>query len=189
MRRFGVLVILGAFQIMTAMAQLDLSPQPDSFDLDGIQISQLIFANGRMPKVSYQPPRDWKCTGQKDQLDIQPAKLSQASARAILLPEGEVITLDESGKEQLKRKALLSLPDGNQDVEVTSEEVDPMRINGLHTYLIELKYVFFGEKFACYSLTVDRRPQALNFRLTCREKDYAELRRAFEASLYTWQNL
>src|SRR5215813_1387539 len=151
MRALAVTVILGAFQIVTARAQLDLSPQPDSFDLDGIQVSQLTFANGRMSKVSYQPPRDWKCTGQKDQLTIQPAKLSQASARVIKLPEGEIITFDEGGKEQLKRKALLSLPDGNQDVEVTLEQVDPMRIDGLHTYLIELKYVFFGEKFAGYS--------------------------------------
>jgi hypothetical protein len=139
--------------------------------------------------VSYQPPRDWKCTGQKNQLNVQPDKLSQASARVIKLPESEVITLDEGGKAELKRKALQSLPDGSQDAEVKSEQVDPMQIDRLHTYLIELKYVFFGEKFACYSLTVDRKPHALNFRLTCREKDYDQLRRAFEASLYTWQNL
>lgn len=189
MKRFGLAITFGAFQIMTASAELDLSPQPDSFDLDGIKIPQVTFENGRMPKVSYQPPRDWKCTGQKDQLIIQPTKLSQASAKVVKLPEGEVITLDEGGKEQLKQKALLSLPDGSQDAEINLEQLDAMRIDGWHTYLIELKYVFFGEKFACYSLTVSRKPQALNFRLTCREKDYGELRRAFEASLYTWQNL
>jgi len=189
MKLLGLCLSLSLVTVLTAIAELDLSPQPDLFELDGIKIPQLIFDNGRLPKVSYQPPQDWKYSGQKDQLVIQPDKLSQASARMVKLPENEVITLDQAGREQLKREALLSLPNGSEDAEVRSEQVDPMQINGLHTYLIELKYVFFGEKFACYSLTVNRKPRALNFRLTCRERDYKELRKAFEKSLYTWQNL
>src|SRR5262245_2267487 len=90
---FGLIFACSLCTALTAMAELDLSPQPDSFDLDGIKIPQLTFNNGRQAKVSYQPPLDWKCTGHKDQLVIQPENLSQASARVMKLPENEVITL------------------------------------------------------------------------------------------------
>lgn len=182
-------LVFGFFPAMTTMAELDLSPQPEEFDLDGIKILQVAFGNGHLPKVSYQPPRDWKYTGNRDQLVVQPEKLSQASAKVTKLPESEEIRLDNAGREELRQKILLSLPEGSQNPEVTSEQVDTLQIDGLHTYLVEIKYAFFGEKFACYSLTVNRKPQALNFRLTCREKDYTDLRKAFEKSLYTWQNL
>ena len=188
MKSLGIALICGFCLVMTAKAELDLSPQPETFDLDGIKIPQLTFANGHEPKASYQPPRDWKCTGTKDQLILQPENLSQASAKVTRLPEGEVIAFDDAGKGQLRQKALFSLPPGSQDPEVSSEQLDPLQIDGLHTYLIEVRYTFFGEKFACYSMTVDRKPHALNFRLICREKDYATLRKAFEKSLYTWQN-
>ena len=189
MKLAWIALITGMVPLASALAELDLSPQPESFDLDGIQISQLAFSNGRQPKVSYQPPRDWKCTGGRDQLVLQPIALAQATAKIIKLPLSETIALNEAGREELKRKALLSLPEGSQDAEVISEQLDPVQIDGLHTYRVELKYVFFGEKFACYSLTVDRKKQALNFRLCCREKDYEDLRNAFEKSLCTWQNL
>jgi hypothetical protein len=183
------IIILGVVPVMTASAGLDLSPQPEEFDLDGIKLSQVAFANGGSPKVSYQPPREWKCTGNKNQLVVQPEKLSQASAKVTKLPEGEEVRLDNAGREELKRKVLDSLPEGSQAAEVTSEQVDALQINGLHTYLVEIKYSFFGEKFACYSLTVDRKSEPLNFRLTCRQRDYENLRKAFQQSLYTWQNL
>jgi len=189
MKLSRALFIGGLFPVVTAMADLDLSPTPEEFDLDGIKISQFTFQNGHLPKVSYQPPRDWKCTGSKDQLLVQPEKLSQVSAKVTKLPEGEAITLDGSGREELGRKLVQSLPEGSQHAGVSTEEADPFQIDGLHTYLIEAKYTYFGEKFSCYSLTLNRKPETLNFRLTCREKDYDDLRKAFEKSLFTWQNL
>jgi hypothetical protein len=189
MRLSRALLIAVCFPVMTAMAELDLSPQPEEFELDGIKIPQLAFQNGNLAKVSYQPPRDWKYSGSKDQLLLQPEQVSQASAKITKLPEAEVINFDNPGKEELRQEALRSLPDGYQHPEVSSEQVDAFQINGLHTYLVELKYTFFGEKFACYSMTVNRKPHSLNFRLICRERDYPDLRKAFEKSLYTWQNL
>jgi len=173
----------------SALAELNLSPQLESFDLEGFKTSQLAFDNGRSQKATYQPPRDWKCTGGSDYLALQPGKLSQTAARVTKLAASESVALDDGGREQLKQKALLSLPEGSQKIEVKSEQIDPLQIDGMHTYLIELKYVYFGETFRCYSLTLDRKPEALNFRLSCREKDYEELRKAFQTSLCTWQNL
>src|SRR5690242_12011199 len=132
MKLVRALLIVGLLPVATAMAELDLSAQPEEFDLDGIKLSQLVFQNGNLPKASYQPPRDWKYTGSKDQLVVQPEKLSQAIAKVTKLSKGEDIKLDGAGKEELKRKVLRSLPEGSQDPEVSSEQVDAFQIDGLH---------------------------------------------------------
>jgi hypothetical protein len=72
---------------------------------------------------------------------------------------------------------------------VTSEESNPLLIDGKHTWLVELSYTYYGEEYACYCLILDRRPEPICFRLSCRESDYQALRPAFQRSLFTWQNL
>jgi hypothetical protein len=184
--------LVGLFCVIVgsrAWAELDFSPESVSVELDGIKMSQLTFRTGASSKASYQAPRDWKCSGGKDHLDLQPPDLSQVNAKITKLSASEAISFDAAGREELKKKAITSLPEGSQDVKLLSEELDPLQIDGNHTYLVELSYVFFGEKFACYSLILDRKPEAVSFRLSCREKDYPGLRQAFQRSLYTWQNL
>ena len=81
------------------------------------------------------------------------------------------------------------LPEGSQQIRVENEELNPLQIEGKQTYLIELSYISFGEKFASYQLYLDRKPQPIVFRLSCPLKDYPELRRVFHKSLFSWQNL
>jgi len=64
-----------------------------------------------------------------------------------------------------------------------------LQIERNQTYLVELIFTFFGERFACYSLILNRQPEAISFRLTCRQKDYSQLRQVFQKSLFTWENL
>ncbi|MGH8092244.1 MAG: hypothetical protein ACREIF_02055 [Chthoniobacterales bacterium] len=171
-----------------ANGELNLSPESELFELDGMKLSQLTFNNGASGKASYQPPRNWKYAGGKDELDLRPPNLSQANVK-ITKVASQSFSLDDQGREELKQATLRSLPEGSQDIEVMSEELDPLQIDGKHTYLVEASYLFFGEKFVCYSLILDRKPEAMKFRLSCREKDYQELRAAFARSLYSWQNL
>ncbi len=173
----------------SVLAGLDLSPRLESYELDGVKMSQLTFGTGTQSKASYQPPADWKYSGGKDHLDLQPPALAQAKAKISQLSIGTVLSFDGTGRQRLREEAILSLPRGSQEVEVTSEELNPLQIDGKQTYLVELTYTFFGEKFACYSLFLNRQPEALSFRLSCRAKEYPELRQAFHKSLYTWQNL
>ena len=77
---------------------------------------------------------------------MQPEQLSQASAKVTKLPESEAINLDDAGKEELKQKALRSLPQGSQNPEISAEQVDALQIDGLHTYLVGAQvYVFRRE--------------------------------------------
>ncbi|HEY2713506.1 MAG TPA: hypothetical protein VGI60_13405 [Chthoniobacterales bacterium] len=150
---------------------------------------QLTFANGTSNKAIYQPPQGWKYSGGRDSLELQPPNVAQARAVIAKLPPATHLSFDEEGRKQLRERAIASLPEGNQQAKITSDELNPLQIAGKQTYLIEITYTFFGQKFACYSLVLDRKPEAMSFRLTSLEADYKPLRDAFQRSLYTWQNL
>jgi hypothetical protein len=170
-------------------AGLDLSPQTVPYEIDGVTMSQLAFENGKNEKASYQPPRDWKYSGGTDHLDLQPPHVAQANIRVTKWPATKQISLDEEGRQQLIDLAIASLPEKSQNVKIESQEMNPLKIDGKQTFLVEVSYTSFGEKFCCYSLFLDRKPEPLCFRLSCREAQYQQLRQLFQRSLYTWQNL
>lgn len=185
-------VIIGlvtAFLVPAAFANLNLSPQQEAFDLEGMKMSQLTFNTGSNIKATYQPPRDWKYSGSNDYLDLQPEGVAQVKARVSKWSSSPELSFDAEGRKQLTEKILASLPEGSEQVKILSEELNPLRINAKQTYLVELSYIYYGERFACYSLFLDRKPEMLCFRLSCRETNYQALREAFHRSLYSWQNL
>ena len=81
------------------------------------------------------------------------------------------------------------LQEGSEQVKGEAEEINPLQINTKPTYLVELSYAYYGAKFRAYFLLLQRKPEALSFRLLCRAADYEKLRGEFQRSLYTWQNL
>lgn len=152
-------------------------------------MSQLAFDTGSRTKATYQPPRAWKYSGGSDYLDLQPEGVAQAKARVSKSPASPALSLDAEGQKRLTEKVIASLPEGSEQVKVLTRDSNPLRINGKQTYLVELSYVYYGERFACYSLFLDRAPEMLTFRLNCRESNYQALREEFHRSLYSWQNL
>jgi len=182
----GVLIGLAALPVK---ADLDLSPELVTYELDGVSISQLAFGKGTKEEVTCDIPNDWKYSGSRNQLELQPPRLSQTSIKITQQPRGSAIVLDAAGQILLKEKAIASLPEGSQQIKVENEELNPLQIEGKQTYLVELSYVSFGEKFATYQLYLDRNPQPIVFRLSCPQKDYPELRQTFHKSLFSWQNL
>ncbi len=185
----AALALSGILLAPASRANLDLSPQPDSFELDGITMSQLAFNTGNRTKATYQPPRAWKYSGGRDFLELQPSDVAQVKARVSKSPAGPAPSFDAEGRKRFTEKVIASLPDGSEQVKILAEELNPLQINGKQTYLVELSYVYYGERFACYSLFLERAPEMLTFRLNCRESNYQALREEFHRSLYSWQNL
>ncbi len=182
----AVLALSGFLLVPASRADLDLSPQPDSFELDGITMSQLAFNTGNRTKATYQPPRAWKYSGGRDFLELQPGAVAQVKARVSKSPASP---FDAGGRKRFTEKVVASLPEGSEQVKILAEELNPLQIDGKQTFLVELSYVYYGERFACYSLFLDRAPEMLTFRLSCRESNYPALREEFHRSLYSWQNL
>lgn len=184
----GVSALLLA-ALPTARAELNLSPQIDSFDQEGIKMTQLAFNTGGTREATYQPPADWKYSGTKDSLDLLPEGTAQAKATVTKWPASPELSLEAGGQKALTARFSALLPEGSEQVKVQAEASNPLQIDGQQTYLVELTYTYYGTKFACYSLVLDHKREPLFFRLICRESDYEKLKTAFQRSLYTWQNL
>ncbi len=192
MTRICVFASLGVFccgLITGARGELDLSPQVEEFNLEGVKMSQLAFANGARERATYQPPAAWKYYGTKESLDLLPPSAAQAKAKINWWPgEGE-ITFDPESCKELTQQFIRMLPEGSEEVKVEAEELSPLQINTKPTYLVELSYAYYGARFRGYFLLLQRKPEALAFRLMCRAADYEKLRGEFQRSLFTWQNL
>lgn len=180
---------LSLFLPVAALAELDLSPRAESYELEGIAMPQLSFYTGTNKDATYQPPSNWSYSGGQDHLDLQPDGISQAKARISKWPAEPALAFDSEGVVQLRQRILALSPQDSVDVEVRSEEMNPLQIDGKQTYLVELSYTCYGERYASYCLILDRKPKPICFRLDCRESDYQALRPAFHRSLFTWQNL
>ena len=84
-------------------------------------------------------------------------------ARVSKSPASRRPSFDAEGCKRLTEKVIASLPEGSEQVKILSEELNPLQIDGKQTYLVELSYVYYGERFACYSLFLDRAPEMLIF--------------------------
>ncbi|HEY2801481.1 MAG TPA: hypothetical protein VGI85_12855 [Chthoniobacterales bacterium] len=192
-KRLHALAVLAGFLVgfgnSSAHGELNLSPRLESHVLDGVKMSQLVFDTGASNKASYEPPSGWNYSGGQDSLSLRPKNLTQAEVRITKLPAASPVLFDDAGRKALTQGVTESLPKGSEQMKVEVEKLNPLQIDGKSTYLVEVSYVFYGERFACYNLLLDRKPQPLSFRLTCRQSDYQKLRDTFEKSLYSWQNL
>jgi hypothetical protein len=170
-------------------AELNLTPQREEFSHDGVKMWQLRFETGTNKKATYNPPPGWVYSGGSNHLDLRPEGKTQF--RVIIAQEKpeELIPFDDEGRKALTEQALRALPQGSEQTRVETQALSPLQINGKETYLIELSYTYYGEKFARYCLLLNLKEKRLRFELTCRESDYKELSQAFQKSLYSWRNI
>jgi hypothetical protein len=182
-----LLLVLSA--VSPLRAELNLSPHVEHSDLDGVKIAHLAFENGTAQKTTYQPPTNWVYSGSANQLQLQPPEKTQVEIAIAKIQAKDAISFDEANREKLKQKAIASLPEGSTEIKLEGEEPNPLRISGRDTYLLQFSYTHFGERFRRYILLLGLASGQLQFQLTSRERDYDELVKAFQRSLYSWQHL
>jgi hypothetical protein len=181
-----LLIILSASPLR---AELNLSPREEKFELDGIKLTHLVFENGTNQKTTYQLPKQWSYSGSDNKLQLQPPEKGQADIAISKISRQDAIPFEETNREKLKQKAISSLPEDSSDIKVESEEPNPLQISGQPTYLCQLSYIRFGERFKRYFLLVNLPNGQLLCQLTSRERDYDGLVNAFQHSLCSWQHL
>ncbi|HEU0209012.1 MAG TPA: hypothetical protein VFQ78_08520 [Candidatus Udaeobacter sp.] len=182
-------ILLLILSVRPVSAELNLSPREEPFEMDGIKLTHLVFENGTNSKTTYQPPKKWSYSGSDNKLQLQPPEKGQADIAISKVPRPDAIPFDETNREKLKQKAISSLPQDCSDIRVESEEPNPLQISGRNTYLFQLSYVRFGERFKRYFLLVDLPNGQLLCQLTSRERDYDQLVNIFQHSLCSWQHL
>ena len=171
-----------------ARADLQLTPKLSEYELDGVKLKELEFADDGMA-VTYQSPRGWDYSGNSNQLTLRPPGKPHAEATITRTRLEQPGKFDEESLKRLVEDVVAQLPKGSDDVKVVSQEKNPLMIQRKETFLIVLTYTIYAEKYARSILLLNRGNEQIRSQLTCYEPDFKELQAAFMRSQYTWQHL
>jgi hypothetical protein len=182
------LLLLSALLAGSAQAELLLTPQISEYELDGVKFHRLAFSDGGKV-VTYQSPRGWEYSGSGTRLTLRPPKKAQAEATITRIPLPKPGSFDEESLKKLVEEAVAQVPRGSENINVVSQEKNPLMIQGKETFLVTLSYTAYGQQYGRSILFLNRGNEQIRSQLTCREADFKELQQAFLASQYTWQQL
>ena len=183
-----ILALAGSLLIAPARAELDLTPTLSEYELDGVKFKQLTFSDGSKT-VTYSPPRGWDYSGSAAQLTLRPPGKSQAEAKITKVALSQPASFDEETVKKLVQKAIASVPPASTDIQLVSQEKNPLIIERKETFLVTLSYNFYGNAYNRSILFLNRRTEQIQFQLGCRQADFKELQTAFLDSQHSWQNL
>ena len=178
---------VGCLLINSVHAQLDLTPKPSQYELDGVTFKQLAFSDGTRT-VTYTPPRGWEYSGNAAQLTLQPTGKDQAEAKISKVTLSQPASFDEGTVKKLVQEVMGSIPNGT-NIQLVSQEKNPLMIERKETFLVILSYNLYGGAYNRSILFLNRGKEQIRFQLTSRQTDFKELQKAFLGSQYSWQNL
>ena len=183
------LLVIGAFFVSSAYAELQLSPRASEGYVDGAKIKFLAFSDGSGKDVTYGPPTGWEYSGSTTELTLRPPNRVQAEATITRIPLPQPGSFDDESLTQLMTDAVAQVPKGSESINVVSQEKNPLMIQRKETFLVTISYTFYGQKFSRSILFLNRGNERIRAQLTCHEADFKELQAAFLRSHYTWQHL
>jgi hypothetical protein len=183
----AVKVAILLYSITSARADLNLAPEAAEYDLDGIKMRHLVFTDGS-ERVTYSPPLGWEYSRRDNALVLRPHGVrGEATISRLAVAHRE--TFDDQTIKRLTEESLLSVPRGAKNVSVVSQQKDPLIIERKETFLLIIKYEFYGEPQLRSVMFLYRKNEQLLFQLTAPQSEFQRLQEAFRASQYSWQNL
>ena len=183
------LAFLGLILVVSARADLNLSPKLGDFDGDGVRHHHLVFSDGSGGEITYQQPDGWQYSGDESKLTLYPQKKTQATGTITKAILRQPAIFDEQSRKKLTEEALGAVPGGSTNITLVSQEMNPVKIGGKETFLVIVSYVFYGEQYVRSMMFLNRGSEQIRFQLASRAADFEDLQRAFLASHFTWNNL
>ncbi len=172
----------------SAYGSLHLTPRLSSYELEGVTFTLLVFTDDKK-EVTYGPPKGWDYSGNETQLTLHPKDKVQAEATVTRVDLPEPMTFDEPTLKKLTNEALALVPSGSTNVQLLSQENNPVAIEGKPTFLVTLSYTAHGDNYGRSVMFMNRGKEQIRFQLVSRLTDFKELQKAFLASHFSWQNL
>jgi len=181
-------VVIAALLIASARAELQLTPSVVQYELDGVKLKQLAFSDGGK-QVTYQAPHGWDYSGSADRLTLRPPNKLQAEAIIYKVSLQQPGSFDDATVKKLVDEMIASVPKDSTNIQIVSQEKNPLLIQRKETFLVTLTYDFYGTSYSRSTLFLNRGNEQIRFQLVCRQTDFKELQKAFMGSQYSWQNL
>ncbi len=105
-----------------AYADLDLTPRQQEYELEGVKLHQLVFADGdtTLPTA---PPRNWEYSGNGNRFVLHPTTESAAEAEITASKVARAESFDEASIKRLTDEVLASVPRGAINVVLVSQQL------------------------------------------------------------------
>jgi hypothetical protein len=182
------IAIAGCFLAAAARADLDFTPRPATYQVEGLKFSQLAFSDGNK-QLTYAPPAGWESFGSADRLTLRPKGKTQAEASISRLALRAPMVLDEDSVKALAAEAIASLPAGSSNAQVLQQDRNAVSINGKETLLVVVSYSLHGENYGRSIMFMPRGNEQIRFQLAAKLADFKDLQKAFFGSQFSWQGL
>ena len=183
------LLLVGAFVITSARADLQLSPRISESWVDGAKIKFLVFSDGSGKDITYGPPTGWEYSGSNAKLTLYPPGKPQAQGTISRVKLAQPVVFDDETMKKLVAEALASVPEGGTSVTLVLREKNPLFIAGKETFLVIISYTFYGENYQRSMMFLNRGDEQLRFQFVSRAVDFKSLQAAFQGSHLSWRNL
>jgi hypothetical protein len=183
------LAFAGLILVVSARADLNLTPKLVAFDGEGITFQHLVFSDGSRDEITYQQPDGWQYSGSATKLTLHPPNKAQAEGTITRVSLSQPVTFDEETMKQLVKQALAAVHDDSTDLTLVSQEKNPVKIGGKETFLVIISYMFYGERFERSIMFLNRDSEQICFQFVSRAADFEDLQRVFLGSQFTWYNL
>jgi hypothetical protein len=189
MVRSLTLALGGAFFLVSAQAELQLTPKIFPYEADGVKIQLLAFSDGGGKEITYSPPRGWEYSGSATKFTLRPPGKPQAEGTIVRISLNHPVVFDDETTKKLAAEALTSAPGGSTKVTLVSQEKNPFLIAQKETLLVVISYNFYGQDYQRSTMFLNRGNEQLRFQFVSRAADFKNLQMAFQASQLTWRNL
>jgi hypothetical protein len=189
MVRSLVLVLAGAFLVVSAQAELQLTPKISRYEADGVKLELLAFSDGGGKEITYSPPRGWEYSGSPTKFTLRPPGKPQAEGTIARISLDQPALFDDPTMKKLAAEVLASVPGGSTNVTVVSQEKNALLIAQKETFLVIISYDFYGQNYQRSTMFLNRGNEQLRFQFVSRAADFKNLQMAFQASQLTWRNL
>jgi hypothetical protein len=171
-----------------ASAEIDFTPRPSTYELEGSRFPNVAFADGRK-SVFWTPPVGWKINGSGNRVDLKVADTPQAAGSFSSVDLAEPLGVDEQNTPKFVEALVASLPREISKPEILAVTRNPLRICGHETLDVTVRYTLNGQAYCKSVLFLARGREQLRFELAARENDFAKLHEALEKSLYSIRGL
>jgi hypothetical protein len=189
MVRSLALIVGGAFLVVSAQAELQLTPKVASYEADGVKSKFLVFSDGGGKEITYTPPRGWDYTGSVSKFTLHPPGMPQAEGTIVRIGLNQPAVFDDQAMKALAGEMLASVPGGSTNITLVSQEKNALLVAQKETFLVIISYDFYGQNYQRSTMFLNRGNEQLRFQFVSRAADFKNLQMAFQASQLTWQNL
>jgi hypothetical protein len=182
-------ILFAAFTLLVShwncpASTIDFTPVTGTRVLEGVSFPELLFTHGGR-KISYEPPRGWSYSGSGPRLRLSPPDVTHGQAIIDAVPLPSVQPLNEVAAQQLPSQVLASLPENATNVQITEEEICPVRVKEQESREFYATYNYLGWDYETSVIFANVGDVQLRFRLVARKGSFELLHRAFRGSIFS----